>query len=95
MPAPVIHVIGESKTPRTLTAEYETWRTDKHVLKGDELQSSWTMHHAPGDVEVWEGADVVTNDSADAVLAYHRNAYSVVPLTLRHQGLESAGSRRW
>lgn len=86
--APVIYVTGQSPTPRTLTAAFETWRTDRRELKGDELQSSWTMRDAPAGIEVWESADVVANDTA-GILAYHRNAYSVVPLTLRHQGLAS------
>jgi hypothetical protein len=90
--APVIYVVGQSKTPRTVTATWEAWRTAKRVLAGEELASSWTMQAAPATIEVWESADVVTNSPANAVLAYHRNAYSVVPLTLKHQGLESLSS---
>ncbi len=90
--APVIHVVGQTKTPRAVTATWETWRTGKRVLAGQELASSWTMQAAPGTVEVWESADLVTNSLPNAVLAYHRNAYSVVPLTLKHQGLESLAS---
>lgn len=87
--APVIYVDGRSATPRTLAATFETWRTERRVLKGEELNSSHTMRDAPDDVEVWESADVVVAESPAAILAYHRNAYSVAPLTLRHQGLES------
>ncbi len=87
--APVIYVVGRGKTPRAVTAAWETWRTGKRVLAGEELASSWTMQEAPAGIEVWESADVVTNVPPNAVLAYHRNAYSVVPLTLKHQGLES------
>ena len=90
--APVIYVVGEGKTPRAVTATWESWRTGKRVLVGEELGSSWTMQAAPSDIEVWESADVVTNSPPNAVLAYHRNAYSVVPLTLKHQGLESLAS---
>jgi hypothetical protein len=87
--APVIYVSGQGQTPRTVTATFETWRLGKHVLTGEELASSWTMQAAPAGIEVWESADVVTAAPANAVLAYHRNAYSIVPLTLKHQGLES------
>lgn len=87
--APVVYVTGQSDTPRTITATWETWRTEKHVLVGEELNSSWTMLNAPTNVTVWESPDVVTNSPGDAVLAWHRNAYSVVPLTLEYQGLEA------
>lgn len=87
--APVVYVTGQSDTPRTITAIWETWRTEKHVLVGEELNSSWTMLNAPTNVTVWESPDVVTNSPHDTVLAWHRNAYSVVPLTLTHQGLET------
>jgi Domain of unknown function (DUF5703)/Glycosyl hydrolase family 95 catalytic domain len=87
--APVIYVVVRSRTPRAVTATWETWRTTRHVLAGQELESSWTMHEAPAFIKVWESADVVTNCAPDAVLAYHRNAYSVVPLTLKQQSLET------
>jgi Domain of unknown function (DUF5703)/Concanavalin A-like lectin/glucanases superfamily/Glycosyl hydrolase family 95 catalytic domain len=87
--APVVYVEGRSRTPHQITATWETWRNEKHVLTGEELTSSWTMRDAPADIKVWESADVVTNSPANTVLAWHRNAYSVVPLTLKHQGLES------
>lgn len=87
--ADVVYLSGESLTPRTVTAAFETWRTVKRVLTGEELMSSWTMQAAPAGIEVWESADVVAGAPGDAVLAYHRNAYSVVPLTLKHQGLEA------
>ncbi|MEI2722074.1 MAG: DUF5703 domain-containing protein [Verrucomicrobiota bacterium] len=86
--APVIHVIGRGQTPRTVTATLENWRTGKRVLKGEELASSWTMQAAPDGIEVWESPDVVAA-SPTAVTWYHRNEYSIVPLTLKHQGLES------
>ncbi len=86
--SPVIHVTGTGSVPRTVTATIENWRTEKHILKGNELASSWTMQAAPADIEVSESADIFTG-SSDAVTWYHRNESSVVPLTLKHQGLES------
>ena len=87
--APVVFIDGQSKTPRTLTATYETWRNERHRLTGTELQSSWTMQEAPPNVEVWESADVVKISPAESVLAYHHNASSIVPATLKQQGIES------
>lgn len=86
---PVIHVIGESKTPRSVAAKLEIWRTERRVLKGGELPSSWTMRDAPASVEISESADVVKNPMENVVSWHHRNAYSIVPLTLKHQGIES------
>ena len=86
--APLIHVVGRGQTPRTVTATLENWRTEKRRLTGEELASSWTMQAAPAAIEVWESPDVVASTPA-SVTWYHRNEFSVVPLTLKHQGLES------
>ncbi len=86
--APVIHILGESAQPLSVRAALEDWRTEKKVLQGEELSSSWTMQNAPTNIEVWEAADVVAEASPDAVVWYHRNEHSVVPLTLKHQSLE-------
>lgn len=86
--APVIHVVGESKQPLSVRAALECWRTEKKVLTGGELGSSWTMQAGPPEIEVWESADVV-KDVGDAVAWYHRNEYSCVPLTLKLQSLET------
>ncbi len=45
--APVIHVIGQSDQPITVRASLEGWRTERRVLAGEELQSTWTMQQAP------------------------------------------------
>jgi hypothetical protein len=86
--APVIHVTGSSPTPRTVTAALESWRSERRVLTGAELGSSWTMQAAPAGIEVAESADVFVNQP-EAVTWYHRNDSSIVPLTLKHQGLET------
>jgi hypothetical protein len=85
---PVIYVTGTGQTARTVTAIMEDWRTGRRVLTGPELASSWTMNDAPADIQVWESADVFANIPAE-VTWYHHNEHSVVPLTLKHQGLES------
>jgi hypothetical protein len=84
---PVIHITGESKQPLGVKAMLECWRTEKKVLTGGELGSSWTMQAGPPEIEVWESADIV-KDAGDAVTWYHRNEHSCVPLTLKHQSLE-------
>ena len=89
---PVIHLIGESDRPVTATLTLENWRSEKKVLQGAELGSSWTMQEAPADIVVWESADVVTNTPAQSITWFHRNDHSCVPVTLHHQGLEQFAS---
>jgi len=86
---PVIHIVGESDAPHTLSVTLETWRNGRRVLTGDDLQSTWTMQKAPPSVTVWESGDVVEHEPAGALTWYHRNAYSVVPQTLQLQGLSA------
>jgi len=95
-----IRVEGQGQTPMTVSAVLENWRADKMTFENDEeLRSSWTMHSAPALVRrefVWESPDVVTNykdNLRTGVLWFHRNEHSVVPFTLRHQGLESINGR--
>jgi hypothetical protein len=37
---PIVRVVGESAKPVRVTASLECWRNERHVLKGQELQSS-------------------------------------------------------
>ena len=91
-----IRVEGRTSTPVKASATLENWRTNKKTFENDDdLKSSWTMNSAPAEVRrdlVWESPDVVTtftDNTRTGVLWYHRNEHSVVPFTLRHQGLES------
>ena len=89
---PVVHVVGESAAPVSVKATIESWRTERHVIpSGDESLSAWTVRDAP--FEVAEAADVFVNDLRDAVAWYHRNETSVIPVTMRHQGLEAAADK--
>ena len=58
---PVVHVLGECDQPLEVRAAFETWRTSRKVLTGEELSSSWTMRDAPASIATWEAADCVTN----------------------------------
>lgn len=89
-----LRIEGDLKKPRTVTASLESWRTEKRTLENDdELRSSWTMHSAPADLRrelAWESPDVLathTDNLRSGVLWYHRNEHSIVPFTLKHQGL--------
>ena len=85
---PVIHVTVRGAAPLELTARLDVWRTVRRRLEGAELESAWTLRGAP--MEVWESPDVVREDAADRLAWYHRNETSIVPLTVKHQGLGAA-----
>ena len=84
---PVAYVTATGSAAFTVTATLECWRTAERRLQGEELKSSWTMRDAPDVVEVREAADRFLDDP-NAVVWCHRNETSLVPFTLRHQGLE-------
>jgi hypothetical protein len=85
--APVVHITGESDRPHEIRVSLETWRSGKRALTGDDLQSTWTMQNAPPGIDVWESGDTVAPGPPGALTWYHRNQYSIVPLSLEHQGL--------
>jgi alpha-L-fucosidase 2 len=91
---PVIHVIGESATPLRIKAAADVWRTAPHVLAGEELNSSWTLHGSP--TPVVESADVfLAQVTPNGTVAwYHRNETSpAFAATLRVQSLESVAEK--
>ncbi|MBK8975011.1 MAG: hypothetical protein IPM29_03725 [Planctomycetes bacterium] len=90
--ADVIHVVGEAARSEQIAVSAATWRTTTRRLTGEELKSSWTMQDAPESIQVIESADlpVLRRTPAFAMGFHHHDATSIVPLTLRHQGLETA-----
>lgn len=88
--ADVVHVVGESARPETAVIECDSWRRAERRLRGELLDSSWTMKGAPDDVAVVESADQrVFDRGAELSLGFvHRNASSVVAFTAARQGLE-------
>lgn len=90
-----IRIEGTLAQAVRVSATLENWRTSKHTFENnDELMSSWTMRDAPVDIRkelVWESPDIITTYTDNlrrGVLWYHRNEHSIVPFTLKHQGLE-------
>ncbi len=94
--APVIYVSIDGTEPRKISATLENWRSERRVLTDrGELQSSWAMRDAPEDIlqaQAWEAADVF-DDDASAIVWHHRNEHSIVPFTLRRQGLTEIADR--
>ena len=93
----VVHVTSDSKQPHMLSGSARSWRTEAKRLRGEELQSSWTMKDAPEDLVVSESADVSIDIAGPVAAAQdderrhlgwlHHNRDSVVALTAKRQGL--------
>ncbi len=98
---PVIRISGNFSQPTAVTITDEGWRRKRTILSGQPgageftlndgaLGASWTMDNAPSSIVVAESADVSLTDTqaANAIGWYHRNADSIVPLTLKHQSCQ-------
>ena len=88
---PVIHVECDGPQPFEVTAKSEIWRTEKRPFGQAEWASCWFMHGAEGrkDVQCFLTPDTVVDAGNDRVVWYHRNEYSVWPIGMKLQGLES------
>jgi hypothetical protein len=86
---PVIHCVGHSATPYSVTVNVVSWRTQPHTISGgDEMSSAWTMSGAP--FPLVESADLFPNVGAHAVAWYHRNENSIAfQSTMQLQSLTS------
>ncbi|MCS7120006.1 MAG: DUF5703 domain-containing protein [Nitrososphaerota archaeon] len=84
---PVIHLEFESKKGAQAEVHFESWRTHKRELVGDEVHSAYGLIDAPHPVV--EGPDTVLSLRDDRILWFHRNETSIWPETMKLQGLES------
>ena len=86
---PVVHVVGESNSPLTVTAMVESWRTEK-----SKANSSLTLLGTQEDL--WQSADIFPTARPESVSWYHRNESSpAFESTIKVQSLESIrGSMR-
>ncbi|NLH99199.1 MAG: LamG domain-containing protein [Chthonomonadales bacterium] len=81
---PQAHVEMAFKRPTGVAAALEVWRTEKRALAAGEdmgvdgFAANEPPHSYP---------DTVRPDAPTSILWYHRNAASLWPVTLRHQGL--------
>lgn len=81
---PVIHIEMQSRSAMKITAGLEVWRKEKRPLApGEEMG----VDGFAADEPPFSYPDTVRDDAASSVLWYHRNAASLWPVTLRHQGL--------
>jgi hypothetical protein len=90
---PVIHVESTGPEPCEVTVRLELWRTEKRPFHDYEWFSCWNMGgldaaNRPPEAQCYVTPDTVA-DAAGRIVWYHRNEYSVWPIGLRLQGLDS------
>ena len=89
---PVLRISAHAVHPCVARVTYEGWRRQYRLLNGTpELNNSgWTMQGGPSTIPVAESADVVLprDRTPSALVWYHHNRESVVPVTLRHQSCD-------
>ena len=84
---PVVHVELESAKPVTVTAMYESWRFEDHLVKGTELRGNSYKVSPKFDVITYKD-DVAV--SGNEIRFYHRNRAdreNVMAYTVRMQGM--------
>jgi hypothetical protein len=82
--SPVVHLLGKSKQPVTVTAKVESWRTEPQPVSE---HSSWTMAGAPN--RPIQAVDIFPKAEKHSVSWYHRNENSFAfDETIRVQSLE-------
>ncbi len=91
---PVIHVECAGPDPSEATVKLELWRTEKRPFGKNEMDSCWQMYgwdgaNRPKDLPCYVTPDTVVDAGKDRLVWYHRNAYSVWPIGMKRQGLES------
>jgi hypothetical protein len=88
---PVVRIGMKSATPRKLKASLETWRKERRWVE-EAGMTCWYMaggYEALG-MKVFSSGDVISKDSPDRLLWYHRNEESLWEFGLRHQGIFEA-----
>jgi hypothetical protein len=88
--APVVHCVGRSQIPLTVSVSVESWRTAPRTLSNHDRDAAWTMGGAP--FPLVESADHFPIVTSNTLVWYHRNEASCVESTLDLQGLAGAAS---
>ena len=86
---PVIHVDIKSAKAIKLTAAYESWRYEDHLVTGTEYRANSYRHKQPFDVKTLK--DEVTFQD-NQILFYHRNnpdRENIFDYTVKMEGMES------
>eukprot|EP01098_Paradermamoeba_levis_P002372 TRINITY_DN12774_c0_g1_i1.p1 TRINITY_DN12774_c0_g1~~TRINITY_DN12774_c0_g1_i1.p1 ORF type:complete len:380 (-),score=-44.64 TRINITY_DN12774_c0_g1_i1:10-1149(-) len=86
---PVVHVTIQSAKPVSISAAYESWRYEDHVVKGTELRTN--SYKAPQKFDVITRKDDIAFQGND-ILFYHRNRNNIETIfdyTVRLEGMDS------
>ncbi|WP_461101280.1 DUF5703 domain-containing protein [Spirosoma koreense] len=86
---PVVHVELQSAKPVSLTAAYESWRHEDHVVKGPELRAN--SYKVSSKFDVVTRKDAIDFQGSD-ILFYHRNRSdeeTAFDYTVRLEGMDS------
>ena len=84
---PVVVVESEGHSPSGVSVVLEVWRTSERKFEGSELHSANGMTASSPQATV--GPDIVLPAADNRIAWFHRNAASLWPITLKHQGMES------
>ena len=83
---PVIHIEGESKQDMQAQVGLSVWRTkDRDMQKESNIGYLSEMNTGP----IMEKADTVLPQKDNRIVWYHRNEGTIVPLSMKLQGMES------
>ena len=89
--APVVHVVGKSQVPLTVTAKVESWRKAPQQVAAE---SAWTLARGPH--KIIQAADQFPKVGPEAVGWYHRNENALAfEETVRVQSLEPIRNTLW
>lgn len=77
-----------SEKPTSATVSLFNWRSDKRDFHTNIGNAVYPMRGAPSEVDNWIDADRWDLSEPDAVVSYHRNAYSVADTHVKWQGME-------
>ncbi len=86
---PVVHVDIKSKKAIKLTAAYESWRTEDHLITGTEFRANSYRHKQPFAVKTLK--DEVAFEG-NTILFYHRNSSErddIFDYTVKMEGMDS------
>ncbi|WP_254412398.1 DUF5703 domain-containing protein [Dyadobacter diqingensis] len=87
--SPVVHVEIKSKKAEKLTASYESWRYQDHLLTGTEFRANSYRHKQPFEVKTLKDE---TGFQDNQIVFYHRNSAekeNIFDYTVRMEGMGS------
>ncbi|MEO5681627.1 MAG: DUF5703 domain-containing protein [Chitinophagaceae bacterium] len=86
---PVIHMDVRAAVPVTVTASYESWRHEDHIIQGTEFRAN--SYKVPQQKNILTVKDSI-EFKANAVLFYHRNRVDIENIfdyTVRMEGMQT------